>query len=58
MKISFAKAHEIIEQPGWEIFAENSRGEVYWNDLTGEIIWIDNEDGNSNLSVPKNLIKP
>lgn len=49
VEISNEKGSEIIGQSkDWVQFAENHHGEVYWNKTTGEIIWLANEEGDSN----------
>jgi hypothetical protein len=57
MKITSEKADNIIEDPktrkNWIFFAENLHGSVYWNKVTGEILWRADEDDESTFDKPK-----
>jgi hypothetical protein len=56
MRISSEKALDLIQKPktkkNWVFFAENLYGSVYWNEVTGEILWISDDD-ESSLDKPK-----
>ncbi len=40
---------KLRKRDGWIQFAENNRGAVYWNELTGEILWLGDEESNAGL---------
>ena len=53
MKISNKKIDELIKSKNWVWFAENRDGNVYWNEITGEIIFRNDEEKYSNISKPR-----
>lgn len=49
--VSPEEASKIIESENWSMFCENGHGACYYNYVTGEIIWLGDEECNANLKV-------
>jgi hypothetical protein len=52
MRISLAKSEALVKDPNWIMFADNHAGSVWWNIVTGAILWM-TDDGWCNLTKPK-----
>lgn len=50
-RISWAEIDDNIRvRPGWEWICDNNTGTCYWNTLTGELLWVDEDEENSKIS--------
>lgn len=52
MKISYKKALALSQKPNWVSFQDDNHGVVYWNKVTGEILWL-GWKGSSQYEKPK-----
>jgi hypothetical protein len=43
-EISYDKGSTIIENKGWDWICENNHGTCYWNKITGELMWLSDEE--------------
>jgi len=44
IKILINNAIILSNSSGWEWICENHHGECYWNEKTGELLWIPNDE--------------
>lgn len=52
MRIKDDAASALIKDKNWECVCENHHGACYWNRVTGELLWLAEMEGESNLSKP------
>lgn len=48
--IAYHKGSSIVKDAAWILFSESNHGTVYWNEFTGEIMWLSEHSDESNIS--------